>query len=380
MRPAEARRGSVAVVVALVLLVLAGFAALVVDLGYARLVQAQLQAAADAASLGGVEELDLTDDGLTEARSVAVGVAALNSAHGETVVLDPNDGNASEGDVTLGVWDRSAQTFTASMDAAEVNAVQVIARRDDLTPLLSRVAWGRDHLGAAARSIAVIRGELGAGEVPYYLPFGLPMCLWDENDPDEIMDMTFVLSPAGEDNTGWANLGGHPSTSWILDHIAAVLPCMHEWYETGEVDVACVEGSIDNTATLDNGLATSALRGITDAVEAGVAWDSSVWGVLPEQQECSGVDEELYGHMFAGPIPVFDGGGSYCSEGGGAWTGSAPLDGFVWAAIYDVCDKGSAANKNVYLRVDLSSRFDIGTWYGGGDYGIYSSGPGVVVR
>ena len=148
MTPTQPRRGSIAVVLAIVLVVTIAVAALVIDLGYARLVQAQLQAAADASALAGVSELNGTDEGMDQARLTAVEVASLNLAHGEGVVLDPNDANAANGDVVLGTWDGAS--FSPNTVADEVNAVQIIARETELVPLLSAVAFQREELGAGA--------------------------------------------------------------------------------------------------------------------------------------------------------------------------------------------------------------------------------------
>lgn len=377
MTPTQPRRGSIAVVLAIVLVVTIAVAALVIDLGYARLVQAQLQAAADASALAGVSELNGTDEGMDQARLTAVEVASLNLAHGEGVVLDPNDANAANGDVVLGTWDGAS--FSPNTVADEVNAVQIIARETELVPLLSAVAFQREELGAGALSIASVKGELGAGEVPYYLPFGLPDCLWDDYSGDELMDMTFKLNPAGVDNTGWASLGGNPSSAWLSEHISNILPCMHAWYETGEVPYDCAEGSVADEMDLGTGENTAALKDLAEAINAGIPLDEEVWGALPDQASCSAVDEEAYGQAVVGPIPVFTASEEYC-EGGGSWNENAPVDGFVWAALYDVCWKGAAANKNVFVKIDMDSKYEVGTGWGGGDYGIVSVGPGVVVR
>ncbi len=373
------RRGSVAVVVAIVLLALVGVAALVVDLGYARLVQQQLQSAADASALGAVRRLDQTSDGLDNARATAVDVAALNDAHGEPVVLDPNEGNSVTGDVCLGVWDDTSGTFSPSEDASEINAVQVLARRNDLTPLLSRVAFGRTDLGAGARAVAALRTRLSAGEVPYYIPFALPTCLWDSYSDPEIENSVFTLSPAGTDNTGWASVGGQPNAAWVAEHLSRIGPCMEEYQATGTVSDECAVASTSEDVGLANGVAASGTMALADAIEGGLAWDPAVWGPLPEQSECSSVDEANYGNAIMGPLPVFEDSGSYCDPKA-AWNQYMPLKGFVWAAVYDVCAKGAAKDKNVFLKVDMSHIYPVGTWYGGSDFGIEADGPAVVVR
>ena len=56
VRPHE-ERGQVIVLVVVMLVVLLGFAALVIDVGYAYYAHRQLQASADAAALAGAQEL-----------------------------------------------------------------------------------------------------------------------------------------------------------------------------------------------------------------------------------------------------------------------------------------------------------------------------------
>lgn len=375
----SARRAAIAIQLAIGLMVLAGVAALAIDLGYARLVAAQLQAATDAAAVAGAQRLNGTELGLERARATAVGVGAMNQAHGQPVVLSLNPDNDPTGDIVLGRWEAGA--FAPTTDALQINAVEVRSLRADLQPWFSRVAFERDHLGAAARSVAALLGDLPAGEVPYYLPFGLPMCLWDVYDPEQIMDMVFVLNPAGIDNTGWARVDGSPNASWIREHLDLNHDCMWEYYETGQISEACTLATVNEELGLNNGENTSGLRAIGEAIEEGVPWDAEIWGDLPEQQPCSGVNADDYGHMLLGPIPIFDGGAAYCEGSGGGWTGMERLDGFAWATVYDVCWTGPAAKSNVYLRIDLSRRYRVGTWPGGGgDYGVTARGPVAVVQ
>ena len=372
------RKGVSALVVALTTMVLLMFAALVIDLGYARLVQAQLQAAADAAALSGARVLDQKATGLATARSTAITVGGLNQAMGDPVVLADNPTNNPGGDVVLGIWEKSA--FTPSLDPKRVNAVLVRSRRDDLFPLFSGPAFGRNELAAAGVAIAVQGMRLGAGSVPYYLPFGLAQCTVQGWPVDTLVDMTFVLSPAGADTTGWAGVGTTPNASWVSDFLSDIMPCMEQWYETGEVDEACAPADTDDTVSLKNGVAASALKAVAEAIGNGVPWDSETWGSLPAQHAASQVPQSQYGHMLVGPIPVFDGGSSYCQAGGGSWNQAAPLKGFVWGALYDAGAKGAAKNKNVWLRIDPGSFREIGDWYGGTNYGIVYTAPAVVVR
>ncbi len=110
--PGHKRRGVVAVFVMASLVLLIGFAALTLDVGYVYNVRADLQHAADAAVLAGVRSLP--DE--AEARRVAREYADLNVS-----------GVVKDLDVVLGNWDWTGAVFTAN--GAPVNAVHVLGHR-----------------------------------------------------------------------------------------------------------------------------------------------------------------------------------------------------------------------------------------------------------
>lgn len=125
-------RGNVAVVVALSLMVLLGFAALVIDVGNFWRVRGELQNAADAAALAGVRDLNGQSSQFTLARLSAQRIAALHAADSTRVSLDLNLSNTASGDIVLGHWNFSARSFTVAdglMPPYKVNAVQVSTRR-----------------------------------------------------------------------------------------------------------------------------------------------------------------------------------------------------------------------------------------------------------
>lgn len=365
-----------AVTLAVALGVLLALGALVIDLGYSRVVHAQLQAAADAAALAGASRLDGSAEGMELARATAVEVGSENQANGESVRLSEDVANGADNDIVLGYWDGEA--FVPSTDPQEVEAVRVRAAMPGLLPLFSRVSFGTETLGAAAISVATQNRPSGAGRVPWYLPFGLPDCALEGLPPDELADRTFVLNPANADNTGWAAVEDHPSSAWTREHLQLTVECMWEWYETGTVAEACSTAAVGDEVGLGNGEQAASLKELADAVEQGIPWDSEVWGELPDQQSTSDVDPALYGHMLVGPMPVFDGGPNYCVNG--AWNGTETLSGFVWGAVYDVRWKGKARQKNVWVKLDPDSFYSVGSFPGGDDYGVKTLGPPVLVR
>lgn len=128
------QEGAVAVLAALALPALLGFGALAVDLGYARVVETQLQAAADAAALAASQKLPDT----TAARTAALDLAAKNTPSGYGTIIQSSD-------VSFGRYDPSTQVFTSG--AANPNAVQVqtsrtVAKGNQLPTFLAGILTG----------------------------------------------------------------------------------------------------------------------------------------------------------------------------------------------------------------------------------------------
>ncbi len=366
------RRGASALTVALVAGVLLASVALVVDLGLARVAQSQLQAGADAAALAAVRELDGTAAGLERAREVADVVASANTVLGEAIDVDPGS------QVALGAWDAAAGELDTTADAEDIDAVEVVARRDDVRTWFA-VLFGVDELATSARSIAHRGRALGAGKVPWYLPFALPDCEIEGRTEDQLSDITFVLTPAGQDVVGWGAVGTTPNASWVRDHLAASMVCMHTWFDEGVVPEDCATISEGDTVNLGNGAQASSLHEVSDQMSEGVSWATDRWGTLPKQHASSTVPKVDYGKVIEGPIPVFDAGADYCSPKA-AWNETFPVRGFVWGVIYDVAWKGKASQQNVWVRLDVRHIYEIGEWYGGEDWGITYAGPPVLVR
>ena len=129
----SSRRGAVSVMVALTTLVILGFVGLAIDSAYVMSTKQQLQAAADAGALAAtrvVQSDPLANDPSTPygtTRDEAVQCALQNTAAKAAVVVDHNYPNAVTGDVVVGVWDGTNNSFTP--DTSAPNAVQVTCRR-----------------------------------------------------------------------------------------------------------------------------------------------------------------------------------------------------------------------------------------------------------
>lgn len=165
MRPASTddRRGISLVWITVVLTVLIGFSGFGIDVGWMVWTGQQLQVAADASALAGARWVR---DDLEQTRDAAQAVGAANTAAGDAIQLDRNGGNAEDGDITIGRFDRDTGEFTATED--DPNAVRVLARRtedslNDSLDLHFMRLLGFNTANITREAIAMIGGGTGAG-------------------------------------------------------------------------------------------------------------------------------------------------------------------------------------------------------------------------
>jgi len=116
------RRGVILVLAAVMMVVMLGFVAFAIDLGYITLVRTQLQAGADSAALAAAATMGATP---AEIRTTAQEFASYNRAGGLPITVQTDD-------VVFGTWDATTRTFTPSSPPDAVgNAVKVTARAND---------------------------------------------------------------------------------------------------------------------------------------------------------------------------------------------------------------------------------------------------------
>jgi len=128
MRRNRCRRGIAAVWIVLICVFLVGMIGLAVDAAYIFFTGQQLQDAADAAALAGAQKICWGT--LDQARALAQTTAASNWAANTPVLLSLNEENAAAGDIVIGRFRRSSQTFKPTLTGA--NAIKVMASRPDL--------------------------------------------------------------------------------------------------------------------------------------------------------------------------------------------------------------------------------------------------------
>jgi Flp pilus assembly protein TadG len=152
--------GTVAVLVALCLIVIVGFLALALDIGYVMITRNESQDAADAAALAGARRLGenyytRVTDKTTDVVSASETTAGLNEVATQNVSQDNVD-------IKIGWWDQVSGAFTET--AVTPNAVQAtVTRRPGLTngPIRTFVAGvvGIPSFQMGATATATILGE-----------------------------------------------------------------------------------------------------------------------------------------------------------------------------------------------------------------------------
>jgi len=157
-----ARRGAILIWIALFMLVLIGFVGLATDTGLVVLSANELQNGADASALAAAQLLRANQNA---ARTAAVNVANANMAANSNVVLSPNNGNAADGDIVFGHYDRQERTFTPTTNSP--NAVKVVARRTTTEhgaiPLIFGSAFNANEANVSRTAIAMVGGGSGQG-------------------------------------------------------------------------------------------------------------------------------------------------------------------------------------------------------------------------
>jgi putative Flp pilus-assembly TadE/G-like protein len=214
-------RGATAVVVALVLTVMAGFLALVMNVGHLKTVRAQLHNATDSAALAAARELNGTEDGLAAARAMAAAYAAQHQTDSlendePRILINP------EADVRFGHWWSSRPRATAfeeilgrtPADLNWINAVLVqdgreAARGNEVKTITG--LFDRKATDVTAASVAVFGG---ACETYCAVPIAFSSCIIVDPVTKELnCDSVLEFNSDNTDNIGFTNLADDPSVN-----------------------------------------------------------------------------------------------------------------------------------------------------------------------
>lgn len=157
-KKSQPRRGAIAALSAVVMVVMLGFVALAVDVGAIMHCRTQLQSAADGAAYAAAQSLGPNSS-----------VFSVNSAAREVAMMNAYGANANasgtllaDSDVVIGKWDKTARILTPDTPAY-ANAVQVTVRRSasngSALPLLFAPVLGSNTADISATATAYLKSS-----------------------------------------------------------------------------------------------------------------------------------------------------------------------------------------------------------------------------
>ncbi len=399
-------RGAVLVIVAISLVVLVGFVALGVDLGYFFVTRNELQNVSDGSALAGTRTLGNIYQGLSNeqqqgfdcsttigsttcadsVRAMAIEVAAENRAGGV-------DMSVPVGDVAIGQWD--GNTFTPTLQLPD--AVQVVTRRDavangPINTFFARVL-GIDQGSVTAIATAALSGLGQTSEGEVELPIGISRWFFDRS-PNEAFcntDIQFYPSNDPASCAGWTSWE-YGSNDITLRRILDENPAYDSPRTIANETYFNFTGGTLSNPTFDALLSLFQRKGfdvhangdyilinpLGDDVPANRYHDATGHGGVPfmeldkkgnwvQGKYPDGTLRNL--HKWETTLPVYDRGD--CSNP----NQSILIVGFAEIELTDVLN---SPDKLVRGRVKCNIVDDFDSRGGGGEYGIKGSIPGLV--
>ena len=361
----RSRKGSIAIIAGISFTVLAGLAAVSIDLGRARVAKSELQYVADAAAHAAVSPLDGTAEGITKAQALVATMVSQSAVWGTTPTIDSMES---------GFWDAATSTWTSTNDPAQVKGLKITLSANIGYIGFSRVAFGTTALtpramgGSAKESFEGSMAEEPAGEVECYIPIAIPSCVIEDMMATNQTAETGTWQPSTENNVAWADQTTNPSSSMLSAQF-------------NSLSGGCSGGATmtaGNNVFLNNGMIAAVTQTVGQYLNntATDMWSTDQWGAIPARMTGSAVTASRYGHVIAGPMVVFED-TSYCSGGGsGALNGVKVIKGFVFAAVYDVKSSGTDKNLKLYIPNPENFTSEDVTDYMGGDNGAVEGSTG----
>lgn len=270
-------RGGVLVLVALLLFVFIGVAALSIDIGYLSTTRNELQNVADAAALAGAGELGTIYISLpaaeqpiyefdkSEITGAVLAVALQNRASGVPIVIDNDDEkNDSEQDIIIGLWNPNTGVVDPTLTGPD--AVYVKARRDNTanSPISTFFAgiFGNDTMSVTAEAVASLSGPSTVAEGELITPFGLSENLFPDIDCTDLIE----FSPTTESCAAWHNffdpINANAMANKLIGFIQADTACEHSGQECLDLGLTngpeWLEANFDINQTPDSEVTPSA--------------------------------------------------------------------------------------------------------------------------
>lgn len=214
-------QGAIAIIVALSLIPLLGFVALVIDLGFGLVTRNQLQNITDSASLAGTRQLGRMYEGLTDWQQQGYVLTSADTSAIREKVREMGEKNTAGGqpisintkDIVIGHWDVTTRQLTPTNVTPD--AVRVLARRDEqangpLTTFFAGVV-GTNSLRVVAQATAALTGIKNVPEGELNAPIGIlrSWFLAQANFCDTSIQFSPTNSPEG--CAGWHTFYDEPN-------------------------------------------------------------------------------------------------------------------------------------------------------------------------
>ena len=220
----KAQSGAVVILIAIVMVVILGLAALAIDTGYVMVTKNELQNVADGAALAATRQLGAVYEKMSyEAQQlyicdpsaiipVAKDVAQKNKVAGMSITVEQSD-------VVIGRWDSDTHTFSATLD--QPDAVKVTARRDThangpISTFFAKIL-GIDTANVRADATAALTGQSTAGPGGIEIPVGISRKWFEPGFCDQ--PIKFYPTGGMEGCAGWHTFDSWPSNASKLRDI-----------------------------------------------------------------------------------------------------------------------------------------------------------------
>lgn len=239
----NSRRGAIAVMAAIVMVMVFAFVSFTIDVGYMNLVKSELQHAADASVLAAVPELSESE---TAVKDMAVNLAALNTAGRSNITVNRSD-------VELGEFDLVNKTFLAG--ATNTNAVKVTTRATKNTYFGKII--GHNDFSLTASAIGMINPR----DIVFVVDLSGSMN--DDTEPCWATDLINVQTAAmGYPNAGTGlmtdlyndfSFGAYPGTlEYIGQNLTGVPQSWYAYAEMTKDNGPLTAGTIDSKYRIIN--------------------------------------------------------------------------------------------------------------------------------
>jgi Flp pilus assembly protein TadG len=352
------QNGVTAVVLAIALVALLGFAALAVDIGYLYSARNELQNAADAAALAATRQLgriyaesSLTSRDFSSAAnashlssiySTATTVAGKNIVAGSSVSI-------SAGDIAIGQWNPETRTLSATL--VEPDAVQVTARRDaasgQAVALFFARVLGIQTADVSAIATAALSGLSQINEGELTIPVGISeeWFSWPREGGFCGQDIKFYPTGGMEGCAGWTTFDSQTGSTTQLRKIFQGL--LNSSYHAPGATI------YETQFRFDGGVKASAIFSNTQ---------TDITDLYNRFKDANG-NWSTYVVVYRDE--------SACGQNPNGWI---TVVGFARATIYQVLE---APDKIIRARVECN-RYDPDNRGGGGYYGLRGAIPGLV--